>query len=38
MSLLGKPPLPHKTPKNNAVLHCQWAHAVKISLLKRHLP
>ena len=37
MILLGKPPLPHKTQKNNAVFHCQWAHAVKISLLKAFL-
>ena len=37
MKLLGKPPLPHKTQKNNAVLHCQWGHADKISLFKAFL-
>ena len=31
--LLDKPPLPHKTPKNNTVFHCQGAHAVEISLI-----
>ena len=35
--LLGKPPLPHKTQKNNAVLHCQGAPADEISLLKGFL-
>ena len=30
--LLGKP-LPHKTQKNNAVLHCQGAPADEISLI-----
>ena len=33
MSLLDKPPLPHKTQKNNTVFHCQGAHAVEISLI-----
>ena len=37
MSLLDKPPLTHKTQKNNTVFHCQGAHAVKIVLLKRHI-
>ena len=31
--LLGKPPLPHKTQKNNAVLHCQAVPADEISLI-----
>ena len=37
-SLLGKPPLPYKTLKNNAVLRGRWGHADKIALLKKRLP
>ena len=32
--LLCKSPLPHKTQKNNAVFHCQWGRAGRISLFK----
>ena len=35
--LLVKYPPPHKTQKNNAVLHCQGAPADRISLLKTKL-
>ena len=35
--LLGKSPLPHKTLKNNAVSHCQWARADEMSLFKAFL-
>ena len=35
--LQGKPPLPHKTQKNNTILHCQGAPADEISLLKGFL-
>ena len=37
MSLLGKPPLPHKTQKNNTVFHGRRDHADEIALLKRHI-
>ena len=37
MKLLGKPPLRHKTLKNNAVSHCQWGRADEIALFKAFL-
>ena len=36
MSLLGKPPLPHKTQKNNTVFHGRGDHAHEIVLFKRY--
>ena len=36
--LLGKPPLPNKTLKNNTENTVRWGHADKISLFKNRLP
>ena len=36
MSLLGKPPLPHKTQKNNTVFHGMGDHSHEIVLFKRY--
>ena len=37
MSLLGKPPLPNKPPKNNTFFHGRRGHADEIVSLKRHI-
>ena len=36
-TLLVKPPLRQKTPKNNTVFHCRWGRADEIALLKTKL-